>query len=62
MSRRLISRSPDLRLLLDEGYEVEIRGGYLLVHHVPYVTVAKEVAYGTLVSEPQSREWSNGSA
>lgn len=51
MSRRLISRSPDLRLLLDEGYDLEIRGGYLLVHHVPYVTVAKEVAYGTLVSE-----------
>jgi hypothetical protein len=51
MSRRLISRSPDLRLLVDEGYDLEIRSGYLLVHHVPYVTTAKEVAYGTLVSE-----------
>ena len=51
MSRRLISRSPDLRQLRDEGYDLEIRGGYLLVHHVPYVTAAKEVAYGTLVCE-----------
>lgn len=51
MSRRLISHSPDLRQLRDDGYDLEIRAGYLLVHHVPYVTVAKEVAYGTLVSE-----------
>ena len=51
MSRRLISRSPDLRQLRDEGYDLEIRGGYLLVQHVPYVTAAKEVAYGTLVCE-----------
>lgn len=51
MSRLLISRSPDLRQLREEGYDLEVRGGYLLVHHVPYVTSAKEVAYGTLVSE-----------
>ncbi len=51
MSRLLISRSTDLRQLRDEGYDVEIRGGYLVVHHVPYVTNSKEVAYGTLVSE-----------
>jgi hypothetical protein len=51
MSRLLISRSPDLRQLRDEGFDLEIAGGYLLVHHVPYVTTAKEVAYGTLVSE-----------
>lgn len=51
MSRRLISRSPDLRQLREDGYDLEIRAGYLLVHHVPYVTASKEVAYGTLVSE-----------
>lgn len=51
MSRLLISRSPDLRQLREEGYDLEVRGGYLLVHHVPYVTTVTEVAYGTLVSE-----------
>ena len=42
--------SPDLALLVSEGYELEIRGGHLLVHHVPYVTSAKVVMHGTLVS------------
>lgn len=45
-----ISHSPDLRRLQDEGYEIEIREGHLLVHHVPYVNNDKEVQYGTLVS------------
>lgn len=50
MSEPLISRSGDLRRLHDEGFEVEVVQGHLLVHHVPYVTAGKEVAYGTLVS------------
>src|SRR5256885_1035790 len=50
MSRRLISRSPDLKRLEDEGYEVAVRGSHLLVDHVPYRTAAGELAYGTLVS------------
>ncbi len=37
MSRQLISRSPDLQRLEDEGYDLEIRSGYLLVKDVPYV-------------------------
>lgn len=49
MSGRLISHSDDLSRLKDDGYELEIRDGCLLVHHVPYVTPAVEVAYGTLV-------------
>jgi|SRR5579883_21169 len=49
MSHLLISRNPDLKRLRDEGYEVEIRAKHLLVHHVPYVTSQKAVAYGTLV-------------
>jgi len=49
MSPRLISRSEDLRRLVEEGYELEVRGAVLLVHHVPYVTTAKAVAYGILV-------------
>ena len=53
MSKRLISHSPDLKRLQDEGYELEIRGSYLLINHVPYVTPEQKVAYGTLVSTLQ---------
>lgn len=49
-SRTVISRSPDLKRLQDEGYELEIRSAHLFVHHVPYVTRSRNVAYGTLVS------------
>lgn len=51
MSQLLISRSSDLKRLRDEGYEVEVRSNYLLVHAVPYVTSRGEIAYGTLCSE-----------
>lgn len=51
MSHPLVSHSPDLRRLQEEGYDLEIRANYLLVKHVPYVTSAREVAYGILVSE-----------
>ncbi len=51
MSRRLISLNPELQRLINEGYEIEIRSGYLLVHSVPYVNSKKEVARGVIVSE-----------
>ncbi len=51
MSQPLISRSSDLKRLRDEGYEVEVRGNYLLVHSVPYVNAQRQVAFGSLVSE-----------
>ncbi|HOW60168.1 MAG TPA: ThiF family adenylyltransferase [Candidatus Moranbacteria bacterium] len=51
MLRKQISLSPDLKKLQDEGYEIEVKSGYLLVHHVPYVNSQKEIAYGTLVSK-----------
>lgn len=51
MSRALINRSPDLTRLQNEGYEVEVRAGHLLVSSVPYVNAKGEVALGTLVSE-----------
>ncbi len=50
MSRRLISRSSDLKRLEDEGYEVAVRGAHLLVGHVPYRNADGVVAFGTLVS------------
>ena len=51
MSQQLINRSADLKQLRDEGYEVEIRGNYLLVRSVPYVNAQRQVAFGSLVSE-----------
>jgi molybdopterin/thiamine biosynthesis adenylyltransferase len=50
MSQQLINHSPDLKRLRDEGYEVVIYGGFLLIHHIPYVNEKKEILYGTLVS------------
>ncbi len=51
MSQKLISHSSDLKKLRDEGFEIVIKGGYLLVSHIPYVNSKKEIAYGTLVSK-----------
>lgn len=37
MLQELVNRSEDLRKLRDEGYELEVIGGYLVIHHIPYV-------------------------
>lgn len=50
MLHQLINHSPDLRRLWDEGLEIEIKDGYLLVHRVPYINSDKEIKYGTLVT------------
>ena len=50
MSQQLISLSPDLKKLRDEGYDLEIRSGFLLVKDVPYVNSSRQVKRGTLVS------------
>ncbi len=50
MSRQLVSHSPDLKRLQNEGYDIEIRSNFLLVK-VPYVTASKAVAIGILISE-----------
>ena len=50
MSHKLISHSPDLKKLRDEGYEVEIKNAHLLVRSVPYVNSKMEIAFGVLVT------------
>jgi len=50
MSQQLISRNPDLLRLQEDGYEVAIVAGHLTVGNVPFVTHARTVARGTLVS------------
>lgn len=51
MSHQLISLSPDLKQLRDEGYEIEVKGGYLIIHQIPYVSSNREIKYGKLISE-----------
>jgi hypothetical protein len=50
MSHQLVSLSPDIARLRNEGYEVKIRGSHLLISHVPYVDLDKTIQYGTLIS------------
>jgi tRNA A37 threonylcarbamoyladenosine dehydratase len=50
MSSALINLSPDLVRLLNDGYEVSIQAGYLVVDNVPYVDSERNVRRGRLVS------------
>ena len=49
MSQRPINRSADLKKLRNEGFDLEVRSGCLLVQDVPYVNSRKEVQRGILV-------------
>lgn len=51
MSQQLISRSPDLKELRDEGYEIAVKSGHLVIYNVPYVNSQKQVKRGILVSQ-----------
>ena len=48
--------APDLHIqrLVDEGHEVTIDGGYLIVDRIPYVTSAREIAWGALICQYRS--------
>ncbi len=50
MSHRLIALNDDLRLLRDEGYNVSVESGYLIVRDVPYVDSASVVHYDGLLA------------
>lgn len=45
-----INRSQDLKRLIDEGFEVEVRGGHLIVHQIPYVNSSQQIKFGKLIS------------
>lgn len=50
MSQKLVDRSPDLKRLRNDGYDIHVIGTHLLVRNIPYVNNMKEVKRGTLVS------------
>lgn len=51
MSLAPIALSPDIKHLRDEGYEVEVKNNYLLVHGVPYVNAQRQVLRGIAVTD-----------
>jgi hypothetical protein len=53
MSPSPISHSADLQRLRDDGYNIQIRGAYLVVSDVPYVTGQREVKQGVLAAPLQ---------
>jgi len=50
MSQELISRSADLKRLRDEGLNLEVVDGYLLVRDVPYLDAGGNIKRGMLVT------------
>ncbi|MFP2959185.1 ThiF family adenylyltransferase [Myxococcus sp. 1LA] len=50
MSPRPFSHSPDLKRLREEGYFMQIRGGFLVMREVPYVDAQRQVRTGALIS------------
>ncbi|MEU9074441.1 ThiF family adenylyltransferase [Kitasatospora sp. NPDC048538] len=73
MSTALLARDPDLARLLDDGYDVVVHGGHIIVRHIPYVTEDRTVEHGfltypvtvsgdRLVSGTDHRIWFSGSA
>lgn len=53
MSAQLISHSPDLQHLIEDGLVLEIRNNFMIIHRIPYLNSEKEIKYGALVSRLQ---------
>jgi hypothetical protein len=49
MSHRLISHNKDLKKLQDDGYELQVKGAFLVISSVPYVNSKRQVIRGTLI-------------
>lgn len=49
MSQQLISLNPCLQKLQQEGYSIEVRGGFLVIHHVPYLNMNREIHEAELI-------------
>lgn len=45
-----VDRSCDLKRLQNEGYELEVKGGHLIVHHIPYVNGSCQIKFGKLIT------------
>ncbi len=54
MLHELIEANPDLKRLRDEGYAVEVKDSFLLVHEIPYVNSSRKIKSGILISDLSS--------
>ncbi|CAL9326189.1 hypothetical protein SUDANB135_07010 (plasmid) [Streptomyces sp. SudanB135_2055] len=72
MPTALLARDPDLSRLLNDGYDVVVHAGHIIVRHIPYVTENRTVEHGflaypmtvsgdRLVSGTDHRIWFGGS-
>lgn len=50
MSQKQIDLSKDLKKLQNEGYEIEVKDGYGILSHIPYLNESGEIELGTLIS------------
>ncbi|MEX3968643.1 DUF6791 domain-containing protein [Paraburkholderia sp. EG286B] len=50
MSAALFNRNPDLKRLCDEGYQIRVQDGALVMSNVPYVNAKGEVKLGSIIS------------
>jgi hypothetical protein len=50
MSAALFNRNPDLKRLWDEGYQIRVQDGNLVMLEVPYLNAKGEVKTGTIIS------------
>lgn len=50
MSQKQIDHSSDLKKLQNEGYEIEVKDGYGILSHIPYLNESGEIELGTLIS------------
>lgn len=51
MLPQLINHSPDLKRLVEDGYEIAVIAGHLVMENVPYVSADKTIKRGRLVSQ-----------
>lgn len=52
MSQKLVDRSPDLKRLRDEGYDVQVvgKGTHLRIGSIPFVNAKRQIKTGYLLS------------
>ena len=51
MSPKQAALNPDIKRLFDDGYEVEVKNGYLVVNSVPYVNSDRQVKTGIIITD-----------
>lgn len=50
MQNLIINHSPDLKRLRDEGFDICINDGHLIVHDIPYVNGDMDIKFGNLIT------------